>query len=521
MKKTVKKSILITLIFSFFLLIDSNPTMAISESPKVTINERVVNVTEDWKIPAKDAYKAEHGFTDPAGKKIFFHYYNNSRETVLACIDIATGRLLWETNLGYDIASKADHDHVSPDDMIYYKIRSEDGSGVMSVNSLTGKVTRKIIVPNSKNIDTRYFLLSNNQLIGVTLSKGKSNIYYYDKTGKLQKHKEIIGTVNDAGPGYLLVVSAKGSTVTFKYVDEKFKLIRQFVRKESSWGGEMLPDGSFLIRTSLFDGKRYFKSYIYNPAGKLILETSGTIFATGHIFVSNGDYYTEARGEHYAGIKKNKNNKMEQILTYPLIENSRSFVRMMKNHNYAIVTYSFHESRRYRIASLSTESWLFDIDLKGNKYSIAVVSDNEFLILTEDAIRKYSVNDALHGFSIRANPDMKVFYNGTQLILGRPPMSINDVILLPMREVFEAHGAQVLWDSELNTITATKDSITIKITLGEQKATVNEKEVDISMPAQMISGTTYVPLRFVSEILGSTVEWNGANKLLTINNASE
>lgn len=405
--------------------------------------------------------------------------------------------------------------------MIYYKIRSENGSGVMSVNSLTGKLTRKIIVPNSKNTDTRYFLLSNNQLIGVTLSKGKSNIYYYDKTGKLQKHKEIIGAVNDAGPGYLLVVTAKGSTVTFKYVDEKFKLIRQFVRKESSWGGEMLPDGSFLIRTSKFDGKRTFNSYIYNPAGKLVLETSGNIFAAGHIFVSNGDFYTESRGENYAGIKKNKNNKMEQILTYPVLEYNLGSLTMIKNHNYAIVTYSFYESRRFKIANLTSESCLFDIDIKGDNYSIAVVSDNEFLILAEDAIRKYSIHDPLHGFSITANPDMKVFYNGTQLILGRPPMSINDVILLPMREVFEAHGAQVLWDSELNTITATKDSITIKITLGKQKAAVNEKEVDISMPAQMISGTAYVPLRFVSEILGSTVEWNGANKQLKINNASE
>lgn len=63
----------IQLIFSFLLLIHTNPAMAISESPKVTINERIVNVTEDWNIPAKDAYDArETGFTDPAGKKVFF-----------------------------------------------------------------------------------------------------------------------------------------------------------------------------------------------------------------------------------------------------------------------------------------------------------------------------------------------------------------------------------------------------------------------------------------------------------------
>src|SRR5690606_20361100 len=47
----------------------------------------------------------------------------------------------------------------------------------------------------------------------------------------------------------------------------------------------------------------------------------------------------------------------------------------------------------------------------------------------------------------------------------------------------------------------------ISITLNNNTATVNGKKISLSAPAKVINGATMVPLRFVSESLGSKVYW--------------
>ena len=50
----------------------------------------------------------------------------------------------------------------------------------------------------------------------------------------------------------------------------------------------------------------------------------------------------------------------------------------------------------------------------------------------------------------------------------------------------------------------------IKITIGNQTAEVNSKQVDIDQPAIIMpeTGRTMVPLRFIAEALGAKVQWN-------------
>jgi hypothetical protein len=79
--------------------------------------------------------------------------------------------------------------------------------------------------------------------------------------------------------------------------------------------------------------------------------------------------------------------------------------------------------------------------------------------------------------------------------------------LVPLRGVFEALKAEVLWDDATNTVTATKGDITITLTIGDSTAHVNGKAIELSVKAQIINGSTMVPLRFVAEGLGAEVDW--------------
>ncbi|WP_144940698.1 copper amine oxidase N-terminal domain-containing protein [Paenibacillus sp. 32O-W] len=93
--------------------------------------------------------------------------------------------------------------------------------------------------------------------------------------------------------------------------------------------------------------------------------------------------------------------------------------------------------------------------------------------------------------------------------------------MVPMRGVFEALKAEVKWDGATQTVTATKGDTTIKLTIGNNYAYVNDQKVALTAEAIIVNGSTMVPLRFVAEALGAKVEWDGATKTAIISQGSE
>ena len=96
------------------------------------------------------------------------------------------------------------------------------------------------------------------------------------------------------------------------------------------------------------------------------------------------------------------------------------------------------------------------------------------------------------------------------------PVIKNERTMLPARFVAEALGAKVEWNEEAKTVTITKDKTVIVITIDSDKATVNGKEVKLDSPAFIENSRTYTPIRFISEELGATVEWNEKTEEVTI-----
>ncbi len=109
-----------------------------------------------------------------------------------------------------------------------------------------------------------------------------------------------------------------------------------------------------------------------------------------------------------------------------------------------------------------------------------------------------------------------VVIDGKTQSFDQPAVVLSGSTLVPMRGVFEALGAKVSWDESTKTVTGTKGDITIKLTLGQSTAYINDKAVTLSAVAQTINGSTMVPLRFVSEALGARVGWNAAEMKATI-----
>jgi len=80
------------------------------------------------------------------------------------------------------------------------------------------------------------------------------------------------------------------------------------------------------------------------------------------------------------------------------------------------------------------------------------------------------------------------------------PMMVNDRILVPIRAIAEALGADVGWDEGTREVTLVIDDESLTFTIGETVA-------GMDVPAMIMNARTFVPLRFISEFFGAEVEW--------------
>ncbi len=102
------------------------------------------------------------------------------------------------------------------------------------------------------------------------------------------------------------------------------------------------------------------------------------------------------------------------------------------------------------------------------------------------------------------------------MTLDQPPVIQDGRTLVPLRAIFEALGAWVVWDADAQSVTAEKHFNYISLTIGDNKLNINDTEKTLDVPAQIIDGRTMVPVRAISEAFGAKVEWNAALNTVTV-----
>ncbi len=117
--------------------------------------------------------------------------------------------------------------------------------------------------------------------------------------------------------------------------------------------------------------------------------------------------------------------------------------------------------------------------------------------------------------SAGASAPVSVLVDGRPVDFGNsPPQSINGRLLVPLRAIFEALGANV--DFSNGIVRAQRGSTQLQLQLGSQDAIVNGQHQTLDVPAQAVFGRTFVPLRFVGEALGAGVAFNTATQTVSI-----
>lgn len=117
--------------------------------------------------------------------------------------------------------------------------------------------------------------------------------------------------------------------------------------------------------------------------------------------------------------------------------------------------------------------------------------------------------------------ETNVKVNGACLAFdGVRPENQNGRVMIPMRAICEALGAEVSYDQSGRTATITADGKTITHVIGTDQMTVQTEEesetVQMDCASYLNSSTTMVPVRFVAETLDCSVSWDGTYKTVVI-----
>jgi len=98
------------------------------------------------------------------------------------------------------------------------------------------------------------------------------------------------------------------------------------------------------------------------------------------------------------------------------------------------------------------------------------------------------------------------------------PLILTGRTFVPIRFISEAFGAEVQWDSATRSIRIYLPGKEIRITLQVNNTIgrVNNEIIKLDAPPQIISGRTIVPLRFIAEAFGAQVNWDGRLRQIKI-----
>jgi len=120
------------------------------------------------------------------------------------------------------------------------------------------------------------------------------------------------------------------------------------------------------------------------------------------------------------------------------------------------------------------------------------------------------------GIPTRPDEEISVVVDGNRLDLEVPPYLLEGRTLVPLRAIFEALGADVIWDPEFQTIYAQKDDVAVGLMIGSNRMFRNGISSLIDVAPVIVGGRTLVPTRLIAESFGATVNWDPETRTVEI-----
>ena len=157
------------------------------------------------------------------------------------------------------------------------------------------------------------------------------------------------------------------------------------------------------------------------------------------------------------------------------------------------------------------------MDTNGN----AILQYDNSIDFYKDNLFTYKLNGKTGLFSIsqkalQGEEEICVYCDGQLVEFDQPPILVNDRVLVPIRAIFEAMGAEIIWEADTKTVIAKKGDNMLSLQVGSETMTKNGQAITLDVSPQIVHDRTLVPVRAVSEGLNADVQWDEESRTVTI-----
>ena len=119
---------------------------------------------------------------------------------------------------------------------------------------------------------------------------------------------------------------------------------------------------------------------------------------------------------------------------------------------------------------------------------------------------------------VSASDDLTLIIDGKKIEADVNPMIIDGRTMVPVRVLFDSFGADVVWNENSRQAVVFTQSTVVVFTIGSKTAYVDGIGRPIDVAPVIVHDRTFVPVRFISSVLGYDVVWNGSTRTVYITN---
>jgi len=210
------------------------------------------------------------------------------------------------------------------------------------------------------------------------------------------------------------------------------------------------------------------------------------------------------------GIKKALKNGMPVSTCYPIYS---SFYKTGNDGKVPVPNTSKESLSGYHqmlIVGWTSDNYWVVVNSWGTRYGFKGMYLIPFENRWESAI---SVSDTITPSKYKAKEivfkigDSKYTVDGMKKEFDSVPYIKNDRTYISLRFITESLGCSVEWNEAKQEVIVRSEEAVIVLTIGSNKITVDGKIRTIDVAPEIVNDRTMLPIRFVSEILNCKVDW--------------